>query len=194
MSRWIYNTATSFDGYIADGENSLDWLFAVEREGAEDTSIFLSGIGVLVEGSTTYKWVLEAEDLLGQPHKWQEFYGERPTFVFTTRELPIPAGADGRFVRGAVADAIPVIAAAAGDRDVWVVGGGELAGQFLDADSLDEISLSVAPAALGTGAPLFPRKMDAGHLRLSGVERFGQFVKLTYQVQRRSRAENEADG
>src|ERR1700712_263892 len=38
MSRWIYNTATSFDGYIADGENSLDWLFAVEREGAEDTS------------------------------------------------------------------------------------------------------------------------------------------------------------
>ena len=89
MSRWIYNTATSFDGYIADGENSLDWLFAVEREGAEDTSIFLSGIGVLVEGSTTYKWVLEAEDLLGQPHKWQEFYGERPTFVFTTRERPI---------------------------------------------------------------------------------------------------------
>lgn len=182
MTRWIYNTATSFDGYIADGQNSLDWLFAVEHEGAEDTNVFLAGIGVLVEGSTTYEWVLQAEDLLARPHKWQQFYGDRPTFVFTTRELPIPAGADVRFVRGSVADSIPAIRAAAGDRDVWVVGGGELAGQFLDADSLDEISLSVAPAALGSGAPLFPRRVDPQRVRLSNVERYGQFAKLTYQV------------
>jgi len=194
MSRWIYNTATSFDGYIADAVNSLDWLFAVEHDGAEDTSIFLAGTGVLVEGSTTYEWVLRAEDLLGQPHKWQEFYGDRPTFVFTTRELPIPAGADVRFVRGAVVDAVPAIRAAAGDRDVWVVGGGDLAGQFLDADLLDEISLSVAPAALGKGAPVFPRRIDARRLRLSNVERYGQFAKLTYRVLRRVEAVSAEGG
>jgi len=184
MTQVIYNTATSFTGFIADEANSLSWLFAVDTAGLEDQDRFLAGIGVLVEGSTTYEWVLREEHLLEKPHKWREFYGDRPTFVFTSRELPTPDGADVRFVHGSVAAALPAILAAAGEKDVWVVGGGDLAGQFLDADALDTITLSVAPVALPGGAPLLPRRVEADRLELISATALGQFATLTYRVRR----------
>jgi dihydrofolate reductase len=182
MARVIYYTASSLNGFIADASNSLDWLFAVDIAGAPDIAAFMAGTGVLVEGSTTYEWVLREEKLLENPGKWQGFYGTRPTYVFTSRELPVPDGADVRFVRGPVADALPDIMAAAGGKDVWVVGGGELAGQFLDAGALDELVISVAPATLAGGAPLLPRGVGPDRLRLSDVARHGQFAQLTYAV------------
>ncbi|HEY5221836.1 MAG TPA: dihydrofolate reductase family protein [Microbacteriaceae bacterium] len=182
MTRVIYNTATSFNGYIADAANSLDWLFAVDEDGAEAPEVFMDGVGVLVEGSTTYEWVLRETKLLDEPQKWQDFYGARPTYVFTSRELPRPAGADVRFVRGAVRDAMPAIRQAAVDKDIWVVGGGDLAGQFFDVGELDEIALSVAPVALKSGAPLLPRLVDSQRLTLTSVEKQGQLARLIYTV------------
>ncbi|MEB0306891.1 MULTISPECIES: dihydrofolate reductase family protein [Cryobacterium] len=184
MTQVIYNTATSFTGFIADESNSLSWLFAVDTAGLEDQDLFLAGIGVVVEGSTTYEWVLREEELLANPHKWREFYGDRPTFVFTSRDLPTPDGADVRFVRGNVAAALPAILAAAGEKDVWVVGGGDLAGQFLDADALDTIMLSVAPVALPGAAPLLPRRVESDRLELVSATAQGQFAILTYRVRR----------
>ena len=87
-----------------------------------------------------------------------------------------------RFVSGPVTDALPEIRAAAGDGDIWVVGGGELAGQFLDAGALNEIRLSVAPAALRGGAPLLPRNIGADRLRLVSARVYGQFARLVYEV------------
>ena len=182
MTRFVYNSATTLDGYIADDENSLDWLFAVTEEGAEDMTLFMAQMGVLVEGSTTYEWVLDHENLLAEPGKWQALYGSRTTYVFTGRELPVPAGADVRFVSGEVSAALDELRAAAGDLDVWVVGGGELAGQFYDSGALDRVILSVAPAALGSGAPLLPRRIGPDRLELADVARFGQFARLTYDV------------
>lgn len=180
--RVVYNTATSLSGYIADEDNSLAWLFAVDSESRPDHDAFLRGITVLVSGSTTYEWVLREEDLIAHPDKWPSYFGARPQFVFTSRDLPVPAGADVRFVRGPVADALPAIRDAAGDGDAWVVGGGDLAGQFLDAGALDEVQLSVAPAALTGGAPVLPRRVGPDRLHLRSVERFGQFAHLTYDV------------
>ncbi|MFI6080239.1 dihydrofolate reductase family protein [Streptomyces sp. NPDC051217] len=94
--------------------------------------------------------------MLEEPQNWQAHYGDRPTFVFTSRELPRPVGADLRFVRGLVADAVPAIVKSAGGKDTWGMGGGELAGRFLDAGALDEMAFFVAPVSLATGAPLFP--------------------------------------
>jgi dihydrofolate reductase len=184
MSKVIFNTATSFNGYIADDRNSLGWLFAVDEEGQPDNGAFMEGIGVLVEGSTTYEWLLLETNMLAEPQKWQGFYGDRPTFVFTSRDLPKPEGADIRFVSGAVDVALPQILEAAGDRNVWVVGGGELAGQFFDVGALDAIVLAIAPVALPGGAALLPRRIEAHSLTLENVERFGQFAQLTYRVGR----------
>ncbi len=182
MTRFIYSTATSLTGYIADEEGSLAWLFAVDDASRPDHEAFLAGIGALVQGSTTYEWVLREEDLVAHPERWPEYFGDRPQFVFTTRELPVSAGADVRFVRGPVADALPAIRAAAGGRDVWVVGGGDLAGQLLDVGALDEVALTFAPAALTGGAPVLPRRAGADRLSLRSVERFGQFAHLVYDV------------
>lgn len=134
------------NGFIADQANSLDWLFSVM---SDEQPPVATNAAVRVEGSTTYERVLEHEDLIAQPQKWAEYFGNKPTFVFTTRDLPVPEGADVRFVRGDVTDALPAIREAASDRDIWIVGGGDLAVQFMDAGVLDEISVSIVPATVG---------------------------------------------
>lgn len=184
MPRVIFYTATTLDGYLADDHDSLDWLFSVPGGdgGGDGFARFLDGIGVLVQGSSTYEWVLEHEDLVAHPERWPEYYGARPTWVFTSRTLPVVPGADIRFATGQVASHWPQIRDAAGDRDVWVVGGGDLAGQFADAGLLDEIQVSVAPATLGSGKPLLPRRLGADRLQLAEVNRAGAFAELTYRV------------
>jgi dihydrofolate reductase len=177
----FYRTATSFNGFIADENNSMGWLFGVDQ-GNEAPPDRLAGVGVIVAGSTTYEWVMQATNMLAEPEKWKQVYGDRPMFVFTTRSLRAPDGADVRFVRGAVGDHLAAIRAAAGDRDVCVSGGGDLVGQFLDIGALDEIILGVAPVALTGGAPLLPRRVEADRLRLTEVSRRGQFVNVTYAV------------
>jgi dihydrofolate reductase len=177
----FYRTATSFNGFIADENNSLEWLFGVDQgDGAPPDR--LAGVGVIVAGSTTYEWVVGAMNLMAEPGKWGKVYGDRPMFVFTTRSLAAPEGADVRFVRGAVGEHLDAIRAAAGERDVCVSGGGDLAGQFLDIGALDEIVLGVAPVALAGGAPLLPRRVEADRLRVTDVGRRGQFVNITYAV------------
>lgn len=181
LSRFVYSTATTISGFIADRQHSLEWLFAVPStdvgiENRLDTS------GALVMGSHTYEWLLAHESVLEHPEKWLGFYGERPVFLFTTRDLPLPAEADVRVMRGEVAKALPAIREAAGDRDVWVVGGGDLAGQFFDAGALDEIELHLAPVALDDGFPVFPRRVESDRLKLVEPRAAGQFAVLRYEV------------
>lgn len=184
MTRVVFSTATTVDGFIADPSDSLDWLFAVPgaAEAQADFASFLDRVGVLVEGSTTYEWVVEHDRLLEHPEQWTQFYGDRPTFVFTGRERVAVPGADIRFRSGAVADVWPEILSAAAGKDVWIIGGGDLAGQFADAGFLNEIVLSVAPVALGAGRALLPRRMESDRLTLTGVRQVGQFAELTYAV------------
>lgn len=178
----IFDTATTLNGWIADETHSLAWLFAVDPGGLPEGGLVPADATVMVQGSTTYQWVLEAEAVLDHPEKWQQFYGSKPTFVFTTRALPTPVGADVRFVSGSVVDVLPAIRKAAGDGDIWVVGGGDIAGQFFDAGALDEIRLSVAPVALTAGAPLLPRRIEADRLHLVSACTYGQFARLIYTV------------
>jgi len=182
-----YYTATTIDGFIADADNSLSWLFEVpagdDEVGQEVRfAAFMAHVGAIVMGSTTFEWVIEHEQLLEHPEKWRAFYGETPTWVFTHRALPSFEGADIRFVKGDVRPVHEAMADAAGDKNIWIVGGGELAGQFADAGLLDEVQLSIAPVTLGAGAPLLPRRLLASDLTLINVERQGQFVSATYRV------------
>lgn len=182
MGRIIFDTACTLNGWIADEENSLEWLFAVEGGTEPDPGLLPQRASVLVEGSTTYEWMLDQEDMLDHPERWHQTFGPRPTFVFTTRDLPVPEGADVRLVDGDVARVLPLIREAAGDGDIWVVGGGDLAGQFLDAGALDTIALSIAPAALPGGAPLLPRRIGPDRLRLLSARAVGQFARVVYEV------------
>jgi dihydrofolate reductase len=183
MGRTRYFTAMSLDGYLADAEGSLEWLFGVPDHGTEASfTTFLADVGAIAMGATTYEWVLDHEPVLERPQLWHEWYGERPTWVFTHRELPRIPGADVRFVAGDVPRVHRELAAAAGERDVWLVGGGELAGAFADAGLIDELVLSVAPVLLAGGAPLLPRRLE-GRLRLTDARVAGAFAELRYAVE-----------
>ena len=175
MTRAVYYTATTLDGFIADEHDSLAWLFEqqIDQRGPGGYEGFIAGIGAMVMGSTTYAWVRDHMGTTGEPWAY-----DIPCWVFTHRDFGTP-DEDVRFVRGTVSEHREAITASAGDRDVWVVGGGDLAGQFADIGFLDQVVVSIAPVTLGAGRPLFPRRLD---LKLADHGRNGDFLMATYDV------------
>lgn len=175
-----YYGATSLDGFIADENHSLDWL--MQGEPLEESSYpdFIRDVGALAMGSTTYEWVLR--HLVGAGSEEEGWPYEQPCWIFSTRSLPTVPGADLRFVRGDVRPVHEAMVEAAGGKNIWVVGGGDLAGQFHDAGLLDELIIQIAPVTLAMGAPLFPRRLATPPLRLTSVQTFGQMVEVRYDV------------
>jgi dihydrofolate reductase len=175
-----YYTATSLDGFIADPDNSLDWLFIRKREpdGPLNYGEFIAGVGAMAMGSTTYEWILDHEFADKDPAEWKWPY-EIPCWVFTHRQLQVVPGARIEFTSADVSAVHEEMAEAAGDRNVWIVGGGDLAGQFADAGLLDEVIVQIAPVTLGGGAPLLPRRIE---LRLEELGRNGDFVSARFAV------------
>jgi dihydrofolate reductase len=184
----IYYTASSLDGFLATEDDSLAWLFALgtslEGEQGSDSgyATFIAGVGALAMGSATYEWLLRNPERMaaetGSPWPYTQ-----PTWVFTTRSLPQVDGTDVRFVRGDVRPVHREMRRAAGAGNVWIIGGGELAGQFHDAGLLDEMVVQIGSATLGRGKPLFPRRLFVPSLRLLRVRRLGaELVELHYAL------------
>ena len=177
-----YYTATSLDGFIATEDDSLDWLFPLGDLDNSSYPAFISEVGALAMGSATYEWMLRNADAVvaetGTPWPYTQ-----PTWVFTSRKLPAIEGADVRFVNGDVRAVHAEMQAAAGSRNIWIVGGGDLAGQFYDAGLLDELIIQIGSATLGDGKPLFPRRVLSPVLRLVSVQQLGAgMVELRYEV------------
>ncbi len=150
----IYYTASSLDGFIVDSAGSLDWLLSrdIDVDGPFGYKAFERSVGALVMGSTTYRWVVENE-----PGEWP--YAQ-PTWVLTSRPDVVVDGHPVRAVSGDVAQLHPELVAAAGERDVWIVGGGDVAAQFVMAGLVDELVVSYAPCSLGAGAPVLPVRSE----------------------------------
>ncbi len=177
-----YYTATSLDGFIATEDDSLDWLFPLNDLDNSSYPHFIAEVGALAMGSSTYEWLLRNSDEViaetGAPWPYTQ-----PTWVFTSRKLPILDGADIRFVSGNVRPVHEQMRAAAGAKNIWIVGGGDLAGQFFDAGLLDELIIQIGSATLGTGKPLFPRRALSPTLLLTSVTQMGVgMAELRYAV------------
>lgn len=177
-----YYTATSLDGYIADEHYSLDWLFQFGNPENGSYPSFIQDVGAIALGSTTYEWILNHP----APDPAQPVWSyTQPAWVFTTRTLPAIPGADIRFVKGDVRPVHEEMRAIAQDKNIWVVGGGDLAGQFYDCGLLDEIIVTIASVTLGSGAPLLPRQITTPPLKLVSATTYGTaFAELRYTVQR----------
>jgi dihydrofolate reductase len=145
-----YYTAASLDGFIATEEDSLDWLFPLGDLNETSYPSFIAEVGALAMGSTTYEWMLRHADTVaasaGSPWPFTQ-----PTWVFSSRSLSLVEGADVRLVRGDVRPVHAEMREAAGSKNIWIVGGGDLAGQFYDARLLDEIIVQVGSVTLGRG-------------------------------------------
>ena len=177
-----YYTATSLDGFIATEDDSLDWLFPLGDVNDTSYPSFIAEVGALAMGSATYEWMLRhaltVKDQMGSAWPYSQ-----PTWVFSKRTLPPVVGADLRFVSGDVKPVHQAMKGAAGARNIWIVGGGDLAGQFFDAGLLDEVIIQIGSVTLGKGKPLFPRRLTSPPLRLVSARQVGTgFAELRYEV------------
>ena len=191
MSRVQYYCAATLDGYIADSNDEIDWLTGYEgtyeADEADATPMgeggsydaFYEGVGALVSGSVTYEFVLEHF----KGDSWP--YAGKPCWVLSSRDLPTPDAddADVRIVRGSIRELFEEMSDSAGDRNLWVVGGGNVASQFTDEGLLDELHLTVVPVVLGEGKPLFDKGLPEA-LQLTGARTFANgMVELRYELQ-----------
>jgi dihydrofolate reductase len=188
MSRAQYYCAASLDGYIAESDDTLAWLMeyrgSFEGPGTEPMKgsydRFYEGIGALVMGSATYEFILRHE---GKGERWP--YADKPAWVLTSRDLPRHAAADAdiRLANADVSSLYEEMMAAAGERNLWVVGGGNVASQFADEGFLDEVLVTVVPVVLGSGKPLFDRRVPGGPMQLAGTRTFDTgMVELRYEI------------
>ena len=151
-SHVIWYTAMSMDGRLADGRDSLDWLGAIAPyEGSEtEFSAFLATVDAAIVGASTLRWLLRGGH--GWPH------GDLPTWLVSHDPGLVdgvgPTEAPFTRVEGDLGPVFEAIAAA-GHRRVWLCGGGDVAGQALALDRIDEVVVTIAPVALGAGPSLF---------------------------------------
>jgi dihydrofolate reductase len=188
MSRVAYYAAMSLDGYIAEADDTIDWLTGFEAvppaDGVETVegsyNDFYEEVGALVSGSVTYEWILGH---MSRGGSWP--YTGKPCWILSSRELPQPEGGEVTIVDAAVTDVFDEMVAAAGERKLWVVGGGNVASQFADAGLLDDVWVTVVPVVLGTGKPLFDRRLPGRPMRLTAaLPRPSGMIELRYEIRR----------
>jgi dihydrofolate reductase len=193
MSRTQYYAAATLDGYIAESDDSLGWLLGYEGSysgkeaepgpmsdgGAYER--FYDEVGALVSGSATYEFLL---DHLDSDEEWP--YKGKPVWVLSSRDLRLVSGedVDVRLAKGKVADLHAEMIEAAGGKNLWVIGGGDVASQFAAEGLLDDLLLTVVPVVLGDGKPLFEGRLPET-LQLTGTRTFANgMVELDYEISR----------
>lgn len=181
MSKTQFYGASSLDGFLATRDDGLDWLLQF-GEAVPSYAPFIAQVGAIAMGAATYEWLLQnhVKPYSASPQPWPY---TQPTWVFSHRPLPRVDGADIRFVQGAVGPVHAEMLHHVNGKSIWVVGGGELVGQFWDAGLLDELIVQVTAVTLGAGKPRLPRAIHTPPLRLVSVQQFGDaFAELRYEV------------
>lgn len=120
------------------------------------------------------EWVRRDVTKDGQPFVWPYAL---PTWIVTHRDLEPVDGVE--YFADDMAELHPRLVEAAAGRDVWVVGGGDLAGQFADLGLLDRVWVHQCPVVLGAGRPLLPRRL---RLHREKVAVDGQFTAMLFSV------------
>ena len=184
-----YYTATSLDSFIATEDDSLDWLFPLGDVNETSYPSFIAKVGALAMGSATYEWMLRHTDKIADQQTGALWPYSQPTWVFSTRPLLLVPNADIRLVRGDVQAIHTDMREAAGSKNIWIVGGGDLAGQFYDAGLLDEVIVQIGSVTLGKGKPLFPRRVTNPPLQLVSARKIGAgFAELRYEMPKDTQA------
>ena len=170
MRNVVLGLGISLDGYIARPDGAVDFLFM-----PKDYSMapFFATSDTAIMGRKTLDVALK---MSGGSYKW-----DMPTYVFS-RTLP-PGKRDGlEFISRSPATLVAKLRRRPG-KDIWMMGGGELAREFLRADLIDELHLGIVPTLLGEGIPLFPAGFPQRNFKLVENRTYSKgLVVLKYQV------------
>lgn len=181
-SRVTLHMVASLDGFIARKDGAVDWLETTDEfvGGAtltpDEIATFLATINCYVMGARTYETALAFE---AQGFGWA--YGDKPTFVLTRRDLPrtresveLYVGDLAKLVNERLRPAFP---------NIWIAGGGEVAGECLRLGLVDEVRYSIVPIAIGEGIPFFGKLDRDIPLHLKEVTPYQNgMVELRYEV------------
>jgi dihydrofolate reductase len=177
MAKTIFDISMSLDGFITasnqtpevpmgdGGEHLHDWAFGTDETNRRFFEQAAGNLGAVICGRRTYDtslpwWGADGPSGLAR----------RPVFVVThTVPADDPPGGVYRHVTGGIDSALGRAKAAAGDKDVCVMGGADLGRQYIAAGLVDEISIHLVPVLFGAGTPMF-EDLHRGHLRLEPVD------------------------
>jgi dihydrofolate reductase len=175
----IVSIATSADGYIARPDGGVEWLDRPRPRGNYGMGAFFESIDTILWGRKTYEVALGFTGGKGVGS------GSRVKNYVFSRRPPKSHPPDVEFVRESVSAFAKRLRAAPG-KNVWMMGGGELIGSFLDAGEIDEFVIHVIPKLIGEGIPLLGPRHRLVPLKLLSVRRFPDgVVKLHYAVRRK---------
>lgn len=168
MGKVVFYGAVSMDGYLADQADGLTWLFETDT-GLETTyEAFFETIDTTLMGRKTYQ---EAKKLLSGAL----LYPEKENYVCSTSlKEPLP---DANIVEG---DPVTFLQSHK-EKNIWVVGGGQLLKPILEADLIDEWFIQIAPVLLGKGKRLFQEGTYFSRLQLIETTQMGQLLELHYK-------------
>jgi len=182
ISRTQFYGASTLDGFLSTNEDGIDWLLQF-GDVIPSYAGFIARVGAMAMGASTYEWLIKnhVRPHAPEPQPWP--YAQ-PTWVFTHRTLPRIQGANIRFVEGDVRPVHAAMLQRAAGKNIWIVGGGDLVGQFWDLGLLDDLIVQITPVTIGAGKPLLPRTIDSPPLQLVSVQQYGPFAELRYEVQK----------
>jgi dihydrofolate reductase len=196
MTRVLAAITTSVDGYITGpddgpgkglgegGERLHYWVFGgpwtydaeprgeATGEDAAWLSEAMTRIGAVVGG----RWTYEAAGHWGDENPWG-----LPFFIVTHRPEEEPASGGFTFVSG-VEEAVGRAVAAAGEKDVSIMGGADVIRQALAAGLVEELTIIVAPVILGAGKRLFEGFSSSLELEHLGVRQSQYATFIDYRV------------
>jgi dihydrofolate reductase len=181
-SRVTIHMAASLDGFIARKDGRVDWLETSDAFAGGETmepgfvEAFLATIDCYVMGSRTYETAMRFE---AQGFGWA--YGDKPTFVLTSRELPrirdtieFYSGDLAQFVNDRLRPQF---------RTIWFAGGGAVSAECLRLGLADEVRYSIIPVLIGEGIPFFEKLERDVPLHLAEVKAYRNgMVELRYEV------------
>lgn len=171
MGKVVFYGAISLDGYLADDNDNLQWLFDTDLAGISTYKDFEEKVAAVVMGRVTYDEVIGL--LKGEP-----LYPKKQKIIFSrTRTDEIQ---EGYFTPQ---DPIKVIEDLKKQIHgyIWIVGGGKLLTRLMEANLLDEYWIQIAPVLLGSGKKLFPKGDYQQRLTFVDSTTMGEMVELHYR-------------
>ncbi len=162
----VYYAALSLDGRLAGPDHDLSFLQTLSRGPEGDYDRFYESVDSLIMGGGTWEFMV-------RHGSWP--YGGKPTWLVSRSRTPdeLPAAQPVEAFAGDLAELVREIQSRGLER-TWLVGGGDLAGQLLAADLLDELILTYAPTLLGRGPALADGEFPLRRFRLAEVAQYGE--------------------
>ncbi len=167
MSVFFYGCIT-MDGYLADKNHNLDWLYQTGAIEETDYESFYKSMDITIMGKRTFNEIENIENI-------GSIYPTTQNYVFTHAEslsvrefIPVNC------------DVVEFVKQIEKSKNIWIVGGNTILAPLLDNDMVDNMIIQIAPVLLGMGIPLFSQKEELKRFCLREVKKYGQFAELIY--------------